>query len=87
MWNYTIVTMEDATLHAYVTILHSSSISATPILLGNLTGIPGYTNVLYCSRQKRVPGFLCGKSVALFKYAFIWRQEEISFMQKKMRQL
>jgi len=29
--------MEHATLHAYVTILHSSLISITPILQGNLT--------------------------------------------------
>jgi len=30
-----IVIMEHATLHAYVTILHSALISVTPILLGN----------------------------------------------------
>ena len=87
MWYYTIVTMEHATLHAYVTILHSSSISATPILLGNLTGIPGYTNVLYCSRQKRVPGFFLWKKRRIIPLCFYMETRRNKIYAEKMRQI
>jgi len=79
-----IVILEHATLHAYVTILHSALISVTPILLGNFTGITVYTNVLYCSKQFKEFSFV-GKGCRSISICFYMETRKFRFKQKKCK--